>query len=89
MNPAPRPSRRLPKPVTVALALLVAAATACSAPPAPEVPAHARATHADARFTDTFRHEFADVDGVRMHYVTGGRGTPVVLLHGWPQTWYC
>lgn len=88
MNPAPRPSRHLPKPVTVALALLVAAATACSAPPAPEVPAHARATHADARFTDTFRHEFADVDGVRMHYVTGGRGTPVVLLHGWPQTWF-
>ncbi|GHA71093.1 hypothetical protein GCM10010330_24840 [Streptomyces tendae] len=23
-----------------------------------------------------------------MHYVTGGRGTPVVLIHGWPQTWY-
>ncbi|MEU8990647.1 alpha/beta fold hydrolase [Streptomyces sp. NPDC048558] len=22
-----------------------------------------------------------------MHYVTGGSGTPVVLLHGWPQTW--
>ncbi|MFB8003739.1 alpha/beta fold hydrolase [Nocardia sp. NPDC056000] len=23
-----------------------------------------------------------------MHYVTGGKGTPVVLIHGWPQTWY-
>ena len=23
-----------------------------------------------------------------MHYVTGGKGDPVVLLHGWPQTWY-
>jgi pimeloyl-ACP methyl ester carboxylesterase len=23
-----------------------------------------------------------------MHYVTGGSGTPVVLIHGWPQTWY-
>jgi pimeloyl-ACP methyl ester carboxylesterase len=23
-----------------------------------------------------------------MHYVAGGRGTPVVLIHGWPQTWY-
>jgi pimeloyl-ACP methyl ester carboxylesterase len=22
-----------------------------------------------------------------MHHVTGG-GTPVVLIHGWPQTWY-
>ncbi|MET9634144.1 alpha/beta hydrolase [Lentzea sp. NPDC006480] len=37
---------------------------------------------------DGFRHEYADVDGVRMHYVTGGSGTPVVLIHGWPQTWY-
>jgi pimeloyl-ACP methyl ester carboxylesterase len=37
---------------------------------------------------DGFRHEFAEVDGVRMHYVTGGSGTPVVLVHGWPQTWY-
>jgi pimeloyl-ACP methyl ester carboxylesterase len=23
-----------------------------------------------------------------MHYVIGGQGDPVVLLHGWPQTWY-
>ncbi|MDX8029209.1 alpha/beta hydrolase [Lentzea sp. BCCO 10_0856] len=37
---------------------------------------------------DGFRHEHTDVDGVRMHYVTGGSGSPVVLLHGWPQTWY-
>ena len=23
-----------------------------------------------------------------MHYVIGGHGDPVVLLHGWPETWY-
>ncbi|MBN9794744.1 alpha/beta hydrolase [Pseudonocardia sp. TMWB2A] len=23
-----------------------------------------------------------------MHYVAGGTGPPVVLLHGWPQSWY-
>jgi pimeloyl-ACP methyl ester carboxylesterase len=23
-----------------------------------------------------------------MHYVMGGQGDAVVLLHGWPQTWY-
>ncbi len=23
-----------------------------------------------------------------MHYVTGGTGEPLVLLHGWPQSWY-
>jgi pimeloyl-ACP methyl ester carboxylesterase len=35
-------------------------------------------------------HHTADVDGARLHYVTTGSGSgPVVLLlHGWPQTWY-
>ncbi|MFD9947300.1 alpha/beta fold hydrolase [Nonomuraea sp. NPDC059023] len=74
--------------------LLTAGAGACAAPaagPAPasaSAPAHTAATRNDPKFTSTFRHEFADVDGVRMHYVAGGSGPPVVLLHGWPQTWY-
>jgi pimeloyl-ACP methyl ester carboxylesterase len=34
------------------------------------------------------RHFFADLSEVRMHYVTAGKGAPIVLLHGWPQTWY-
>jgi pimeloyl-ACP methyl ester carboxylesterase len=25
---------------------------------------------------------------VQLHYVIGGHGNPVVLLHGWPETWY-
>ncbi len=29
---------------------------------------------------------FADVNGVRMHYLITGQGTPVVLLHGYAQT---
>lgn len=37
---------------------------------------------------DLFHHHFADLDEVRMHYVTTGHGEPVVLLHGWPQTWF-
>ena len=28
------------------------------------------------------------VNDARVHYVTGGSGTPVVLLHGFPNTWY-
>jgi pimeloyl-ACP methyl ester carboxylesterase len=36
----------------------------------------------------TFSHHTASVNGIQMHYVIGGRGDPVVLLHGWPQTWY-
>lgn len=38
--------------------------------------------------TETFQHAYADLDDVRLHYVTAGRGSAVVLLHGWPQTWY-
>ncbi|WP_199443035.1 alpha/beta fold hydrolase [Umezawaea beigongshangensis] len=34
-----------------------------------------------------FRHEYAHVNGVRIHYVLGGEGPAVVLLHGWPFTW--
>ncbi|MSO90543.1 MAG: alpha/beta fold hydrolase [Acetobacteraceae bacterium] len=29
-----------------------------------------------------------DLGDVSLHYVTAGAGFPVVLLHGWPQTWY-
>jgi pimeloyl-ACP methyl ester carboxylesterase len=36
----------------------------------------------------TFSHHIASVNGIQMHYVIGGQGDPVVLLHGWPQTWY-
>lgn len=36
----------------------------------------------------TFSHHKASVNGIQMHYVTGGKGDPIVLLHGWPQTWY-
>ena len=38
--------------------------------------------------TATFQHAYADLGDVRLHYVTAGRGPAVVLLHGWPQTWY-
>jgi pimeloyl-ACP methyl ester carboxylesterase len=35
-----------------------------------------------------FEHHAAFVNGQRIHYVRAGEGPPVVLLHGWPQTWY-
>lgn len=31
---------------------------------------------------------YATVNGVRLHYVIAGSGDPVLLLHGWPETWY-
>ena len=41
-----------------------------------------------AQLEPLFSHQMAHVNGVRLHYVIGGQGFPVVLLHGWPQTWY-
>lgn len=35
-----------------------------------------------------FQHDYADLGEVTLHYVTAGKGPAVVLLHGWPQTWY-
>lgn len=40
-------------------------------------------------FDETFSHQTADVNGVKLHFVKGGAGEEaVVLLHGFPQTWY-
>ncbi|MEW6340775.1 MAG: alpha/beta hydrolase [Pseudomonadota bacterium] len=39
-------------------------------------------------FWKTFRHGTASVKGVRLHYVEGGQGAPVLLIPGWPQSWY-
>lgn len=48
----------------------------------------ARATWDEAAFRRTFGHEVATVNtGVRIHYVIGGEGPPLVLLHGFPQNW--
>ena len=35
-----------------------------------------------------FTNEFAAVNGINLHYVTGGEGTPIILLPGWPETWW-
>ena len=36
-------------------------------------------------------HTYVEVPGVRVHVATAGPadGPPVVLLHGWPQHWWC
>ncbi|WP_405790293.1 alpha/beta hydrolase [Streptomyces sp. NBC_00029] len=35
-----------------------------------------------------FTSHHAEVNGTRLHYVEGGSGAPLVLLGGWPQTWW-
>lgn len=35
-----------------------------------------------------FSNATARVNGTTIHYVVGGKGAPLVLLPGWPQTWW-
>jgi pimeloyl-ACP methyl ester carboxylesterase len=39
-------------------------------------------------FSDTFTSRYVDAGDVRLHAVVGGEGPPLLLIHGWPQTWY-
>jgi len=46
---------------------------------------------ADKIIPEGFTEKFADVHGTRIHYFIGGKGSPVVLLHGYAETshmWY-
>jgi pimeloyl-ACP methyl ester carboxylesterase len=39
-------------------------------------------------FADTFSSRYVDAGDVRLHAVIGGAGPPLLLIHGWPGTWY-
>jgi pimeloyl-ACP methyl ester carboxylesterase len=41
-----------------------------------------------AGFTGTFTSRYVEAGNLRQHVVTGGDGPPLLLVHGWPQTWY-
>ena len=64
----------------------------CSSPnrlPTPEGPGSvAGAPHLPEGFTGTFTSRYVDTGDLRQHVVTGGQGPPLLLVHGWPQTWY-
>ena len=46
------------------------------------------APHLPDGFTSTFTSRYIDTRDLRQHVVTGGDGPPLLLVHGWPQTWY-
>ena len=57
--------------------------------PTPEGPGSvAGAPHLLDGFTGTFTSRYVDTGDLRQHAVTGGEGPPLLLVHGWPQTWY-
>jgi pimeloyl-ACP methyl ester carboxylesterase len=60
-----------------------------SAPPTPEGPGSVPgAPQLPDGFADTFTSRYVDAGDVRLHAVIGGDGPPLLLVHGWPQTWY-
>ena len=47
-----------------------------------------RAPHLPPGFTDTFTSRLVDIGDLRLHAVIGGDGPALLLVAGWPQTWY-
>src|SRR5262245_28953555 len=58
-------------------------------PPMPEGPGSASgAPYLPKGFKDIFASRYVDIGELRLHAVIGGEGPPLLLVHGWPQTWY-
>ena len=57
--------------------------------PSPEGPGSVSgAPNLPEGFTDTFTSRYIDTGEARLHAVIGGDGPPLLLVHGWPETWY-
>ncbi|OOQ61690.1 alpha/beta fold hydrolase [Mucilaginibacter pedocola] len=35
-----------------------------------------------------FTNNYIDVNGIKLHYVRGGKGPALILIPGWPETWW-
>lgn len=77
---------------TTAVWLTVLSITGCqSSPdskPAPTINDSAAVKTEPASPPANFKHAYAKVNGIDIHYVVGGSGEPLVLLHGFGQNWY-
>jgi pimeloyl-ACP methyl ester carboxylesterase len=57
--------------------------------PTPEGPGSVSgAPNLPSGFADTFTSRYIDTGELRLHAVIGGEGPPLLLVHGWPETWY-
>jgi pimeloyl-ACP methyl ester carboxylesterase len=74
------PGRRMSTLAAVVI-LLLATAVAAEAMPAKPMPGR-------SPDLSSFQQGTVPVNGGRIHYVRGGSGPPLVLLHGWPETWW-
>jgi pimeloyl-ACP methyl ester carboxylesterase len=63
--------------------------TSSTSLPAPEgAGSVSGAPHLPEGFTSTFTSRYIDTGQVRLHAVAGGDGPPLLLIHGWPGSWY-
>ncbi len=67
------------------LAAILAATTVCVY--GRQKPAKADGKTREAK-APMLKHEYADVNGVRLHYVTAGKGKLIMFVHGFPEFWY-
>ncbi|MEU6421323.1 alpha/beta fold hydrolase [Streptomyces spiralis] len=72
--------------VTVLMVSVTASTTAWSQS-REDGPGAGQSTFPQAEPPPGFRSKYAEVNGFRMHYMQGGKGSPLVLIHGFPQTW--
>ena len=72
--------------LSIALAFL-AAGQAIAQPPQP-LAASRIADAALVRSLPGFQEGMVTANGVKLHYVEGGKGPPLLLLPGWPETWW-
>ncbi len=68
-------------------AFAVALSMACTGIPA-RLPAQQEIDPGVAELGAGFVSSTADANGTTLHYVQGGTGPAVILLHGFPQDWY-
>ncbi|KAB2340600.1 alpha/beta fold hydrolase [Actinomadura rudentiformis] len=84
----PSTRKRLWRAVTSVLAALAVTLSLAAGSAGAEPAGSGEPTSGPARFADGFQHGKVQVNGSVIHYVRGGSGPPLVLIHGWPETWW-
>ena len=70
------------------LAAAVMTASICFCAIGQQKPASKAEGHHKEAKAPMLKHEYADVNGVRLHYATAGKGKLIMFVHGFPEFWY-
>jgi epoxide hydrolase 4 len=66
--------------LATACGIVLMCAMACAASPQPDKKKEGK--------SPMIEHKYADVNGVRLHYATAGKGKLIMFVHGFPEFWY-